>query len=103
MPADEIHIGDIGVQFLATIKDGSSVVNISTATTKQLNFRKPSGSILNKTASFYTNGTDGQIYYTSISGDLDECGTWSLQGYISMAGGTWSTDIYKFQVHRNIS
>ena len=36
MPANEIHLDDVGTKFLVTIKDGSSDVNISTASTKQI-------------------------------------------------------------------
>ena len=36
MAANEIHLNDIGTQFLLTVKDGSSAVDISSATTKQI-------------------------------------------------------------------
>jgi hypothetical protein len=103
MAADEIHQNDIGVQFLATVKDGSAVVDISTASVKQLIFKKPSNTVVAQSGTFSTNGTDGKMYYISVSGDLDECGTWSLQGYVDINSGKWHTDIHKFQVHRNLS
>lgn len=34
MAANEIHVNDIGTVFTVTIKDGSSAVNISTASQK---------------------------------------------------------------------
>ena len=103
MPANEIHKSDIGTVFKVTIKDSASAVDISTATTKQIIFKKPGGGKLEKTASFFTDGTDGVITYTTISGDLSEEGMWKLQGYIVLSGGnTFYTDISTFKVYRNL-
>ena len=102
MSANEIHLNDIGTKFLVTVKDGSSVVNVSTASTKQIIIKKPSGATLTKSASFESDGTDGQINYTIIADDLDEAGTYQLQGKVILSDGTFSTDITKFKVHRNL-
>ena len=59
MASNEIHKNDIGTVFKVTIKDGSSAVDISTSTTKQLIFKKPSGQKLEANASYYTDGSDG--------------------------------------------
>jgi len=102
MPANEIHLDDVGTKFLVTIKDGSSAVNISTASTKQILITKPSGTKMTKTATFNSDGSDGKIYYTVIADDLDEVGTYQLQGKVIISDGTFSTDITKFKVHRNL-
>jgi hypothetical protein len=103
MAANEIHKGDIGTVFKVTIKDGTAAVDISTATTKQIIFKKPGSTKLTKTASFFTDGTDGIITYTSISGDLGEEGMWKMQGYIVLTGGnTFYTDIHTFKIYRNL-
>ncbi len=103
MAANEIHFGDIGTVFKVTIKDDSTVVDISTASTKQIVLKKPSGEKLTKTANFLTDGSDGIITYTTISGDLDEAGMWKIQGYIVLSGGnTFYTDINAFKVYRNL-
>ena len=44
--ASEIHVNDIGTRFLVTVKDGSDVVDISSATSLAINFRKPDDSIV---------------------------------------------------------
>ena len=62
MPANEIHLDDVGTKFLVTVKDGSSVVDISSAGTKQILIKKPSGTKLTKTATFNSDGTDGKMY-----------------------------------------
>lgn len=84
MAAAEIHNGDIGTRFLVTIKkEDGTVKDISSYTTKQFIFKKPvSGDLLTVTASFYTDGTDGKLYYDTVSGNLNEEGVWKLQVYI---------------------
>lgn len=99
MSCAEIHLNDIGTVFTATILDeDDAVVDISTYTPKQLIFTKPSATKVTQTASFVTDGTDGQIKYTSIAGDLDEEGLWQLQGIVS----TFHTNIVTFKVYRNL-
>jgi len=98
MAKNEVHKGDIGTKFLATVQDNDAVVDISGAISKQLLFQKPDGTNITQTALFDTNGTDGKIYYTTASGDLNVIGRWSIQSKIVLAGGTWISDRYKFQV-----
>mgnify|MGYP003154847185 CR=1 FL=1 len=38
--ASQIHVNDVGTRFKVTVKDDGTVVDISTATLLQLNFRK---------------------------------------------------------------
>ncbi len=102
MAANEIHQNDIGTKFLVTIKDGDSAVDISGASTKQIIIKKPSGTNLTNAASFNSDGTDGKIYYNALSGDLDETGTYKIQGKVVIASGTFYTDIQSFKVHRNL-
>lgn len=101
--SDQVRVGDIGTTFQFTIKDGADVVNISSATTKQIFFTKPDGSVLTKSATFLTDGSDGIMYYTAIAGDLDTCGIWQAQGYLVFPGSSYKTSIIKFTVHRNLA
>lgn len=102
MSAEEIHVDDIGVVFKVLIKDADVVQDISTATTKEILFLKPDGSTLTKTASFTTDGADGYIQYTSISGDLSLAGIWKIQAHIIMGALNIHTDISPFRVFSNI-
>jgi len=77
-------------------------VNVSSATSKAIIFKKPDGTTLTKTGSFYTNGGDGIISYTGVSGDFDSAGVWQTQLQISMSGGTWRSDIKTFNVYENL-
>jgi len=102
MAANEIHLGDIGTAFVVTIQDGSSTIDISGATTKEIMLTAPDGGKLTKTATLTTDGTDGKMQYATVAGDLDEAGWWRLQGRVVLATGTWSTDVTRFEVHQNL-
>jgi len=102
MTVNEIHVGDIGTVFKGTVMDDTVAVDISGATTKQIILKKPSGEKLTKTAIFVTDGSDGQIAYTTISGDLDEPGGWEIQAKVILASGTWYSDVGNFDVHPNL-
>lgn len=100
--ASEIHYGDIGVNFNITVMNGTAVLNVSNANSINVIFQKPDGSDLIKTATLVTNGIDGNIRYTSVSGDLDQIGTWQIQAKVDFGASVFSTDIQKFKVYRNI-
>ena len=102
MTANEIHVNDVGTKFLVTVTDGSSAVNISSATTKELIIKKPSGTKLTKATSFTSDVTDGKMQYSIASDDLDEAGSYKLQGKVVISDGTFYTDIHTFKVHRNL-
>lgn len=101
--AEEIHKNDIGTVFRATIKETGVVLDISNATTKEFYFFKPSCTVVTQTAGFLTDGTNGIMQYITTTGDLDEVGTWKIQGHIVTASGNWRTDIKKFEVYENLS
>jgi hypothetical protein len=99
----EIHVGDIGTQFITTVYNQNEVVqDLSGATTKTIRFYSPSNIAKDVSASLYTDGTDGKLVYTLASGDIDESGTWQFQAILIFAGGTWSTNIEKFIVYGNL-
>lgn len=102
MSANEIHQEDIGTAFTVTVQDGATVVNISTATTRQFKFKKPSGIVVTKTAGFVTDGTDGQLRYVTAADDLDEAGSWDLQVYLVITGWTGHSDVGNFRVYPNL-
>tara|TARA_R110000824_G_scaffold249238_1_gene438244 strand:- start:2888 stop:3196 length:309 start_codon:yes stop_codon:yes gene_type:complete len=102
MAANEIHINDVGTKFLVTVTDGDSAVDISSASTKQLIFKKPSGAKLTKATSFVADGTDGKMQYSVAADDLDEAGSYKLQGKVIISDGTFYTDIHTFKVYRNL-
>ncbi len=104
MAANEIHQDDFGTIFRATVLDGSTVVDISSATKREFVFNKPGTETdLTVTAALFTDGTDGIMQYTVASGDLDVGGNWCMQGKLTFTSSHWNTDIFKFKVHKNVS
>lgn len=103
MPIDQIQENDIGTVFEYTIKDNANaIVDLSTASTgvKNLLFTRPDDVALTRTLTFYTDGTDGIVRYTSVNGDLIPAGIWQARCYFELANGKWHTDIDRFRVHK---
>lgn len=102
-----IHNGDLGTTFLLTITeaDGTTAVDVSTATKLQMIFEDPAGTSTTKTASLNTTGTDGKIKYVSESGLIDVVGTWRVQGYVEFGGGTskYYSTVTEFMVYDNLT
>jgi len=101
MAANEIHKSDT-TTIRRVMYDGDDIVDISSATVKQIKLYKPSGTVVTKTASFTTDGTDGKLEYTCTTSDLDEVGTWQSQVYLEMSGWTGHSDKQTFQVYDNL-
>lgn len=100
---DEIQLNYIGRVFEVLVKNqDDEIENVSTATTKEIIFRKPDGNTLTKTALFTTDGTDGYIKYTTIDEDLDTLGIWEYQYRIVKGSNDWKGPISKFRVLRNV-
>lgn len=93
-----------GVRIKVTVNDclTDSPKNISLATGFIFVFKKPSGSNLEVTPSFLTNGTDGVLYYDTLSTDLDEIGIWQLQVVYSLGTNTVVSSIAKFTVYKQL-
>lgn len=100
----QIHVDDVGTVFKATIKDeDGAIVNVSTASTKEMVFHKPDGTPVVKTAVFATDGTDGVIKYVTVTDDTDQDGDWQVQGYVVIGTAIFHSDIHVFKVFPNLS
>ena len=71
--------GEIGVPLKTTVSDKNGIVDISGATTNQVDIKKPDGTVATKTATFETDGTDGIAQYITVASDLDQAGTYVWQ------------------------
>lgn len=99
----EIHVGDIGTAFRATVKDeDGAIVNIASAASMLMWFQKPDGTVVSRTASLVNDGVDGLMQYITQAGDLDQAGSWKSQGVVDIGGGRWHSDISKFKVYANL-
>lgn len=103
--SQEIHLGDIGTAFRITLKDGNDIVDVSSAVgvgTKTITFKKKDGTVVEKEATFFTNGVDGVIQYITIEDDLDQLGSWEIQAKVTLTSGTWRSNTDKFRVYENL-
>lgn len=104
MAAGEIHNGDIGTVIEFTITDqNGTVVDVSTASTKQILLRTPYGKTMTKTAVFSSTGVDGKIKYVTVSGDINAAGDWTAQAYIITSAGSWKSDLNAISVYANLT
>lgn len=93
-------LGDVGTVYRATVKDQDNVVvDVSGASTKEIIFRSPTGVLKPFDAAFTTDGIDGQIEYKTLTGNINEEGTWEWQPHVIItAGNEWYGDPKEFVV-----
>ena len=94
----EIHVGDWGTEFIATIKEAGAAIPLQSVSATHIVFKTPVLDILEKDAVFVTDGSDGQIKYVTVDGDLDIEGTWQWQARITFSTGEWTSDVKTFKV-----
>jgi hypothetical protein len=93
---------DIGTRITVTVTEGGSAMNISTATTKNINLLSPGGTTSENTALFTTDGSEGKIYYVTVTDDIDEEGPWKIQAHIITPSKNFKTKWGTFTVGANI-
>lgn len=82
------YVGDIGTIIVLRVLDAAALaagLTIADATTREINVRKPDGTITTWTAT--AEGTDS-IQYTTIAGDLATAGEYHLQAHVVLP--TWN-------------
>jgi hypothetical protein len=83
--------------------DAWVVVDVSGADTKEILISDPDKNRVDKSATFETDGTDGEVYYQCVTTDLDEGGMWKLQGKATWADGkVYHSDFGSFRVYKTL-
>jgi hypothetical protein len=82
-------------------------INLRSATLLEILLVKPSGTRIVAPATFFTNGLDGQMFFSTsltvpANTGIDQVGTWSIQGKIILAGATQFTSVGFFEVFSNL-
>ena len=99
----QCQLGDVGVQLVVTIQDQlGNPINISAASGLTIKIGKPDGSTSDVAASLYTNGADGAMSYIASANDLNQAGSYSIQGKLLLNGSAKSSAIGSFQVLSNV-
>jgi len=95
----QAHVGDTGTILQYTVTtDGTTPLDISSATLKEVHFRGPNGEGSILTASFGTDGTDGILQVTTVATTWPVSGDWTEQVRIILPGGEW----YSTEVSRTV-
>lgn len=97
------QLGDLATVRIQ-ITEGGSGLDVSGASVKQIKFRKPSGTVVTKTATG-TDGESSKIEYTFTADELDEVGYWEAQPYLEGISG-WDGHgaiATEFEVKGNLS
>lgn len=99
-----IKYNDVGTIFTLTIvDDDGDAVDVSGGTSINIVFLRPDETSVTKTAVFVTDGSDGQIKYTTVDQDLIQAGRWHIQGYVNIGDTTiFHSEIDTFVVGCNL-
>lgn len=98
----EIHVGNTGTVFQFQVLDQDSAAVPLGGHTLQMVFSRPDTTRLVVTPTFTTDGSDGYIQYSTISGDLNQAGIWRLQAVVTSGSRVWYSNALSFKVFPNI-
>ena len=87
---EQTSILDLGVSLRIEVQENNAAIDISTSTARAILLTKPDGSQITRTAVYVTDGTDGQIEYVTVSGDIDQLGNWQYRGRVTFG----ATQVY---------
>jgi len=75
---ENVIVGEYGYPvFLHLVDEDNESMNISVYDTFQVMLRTPDDlKLVTYTATLFSDGTDGKLYFTPASGDIDRSGTW---------------------------
>ena len=76
---------DYGTVIEVEVQEDGVAAEISGFTTLEIIFLSPDGTLKTRTAAFQTDGSDGIIEYTLVTGDLNQSGEWQLQVHLANA------------------
>jgi hypothetical protein len=88
---------NVGSTIQLTVLDGGVAVDLTTATSVSLRFKKPDGNVFDRDGDISSAPDDGLVEYVTVAGDIDQDGVWQLQATVEM-GGTYPSDIFYFIV-----
>ena len=87
----KVYVGDTGTIIVLDCGE-----DISSAISRTIQARKPSGQVVSWNAT--ASGTNS-ISFTSQQGTFDQAGTWKLQAVIITPNGTWKGETVAVQVY----
>lgn len=85
-----------------TVRENAAVANIATATSLKIYVEKPNNSVLNKTATLVTDGTDGKLKVSVTALENDQAGFWEAQAEFTLGAFAGRTSKGRIMVERNV-
>lgn len=85
-------------KLVVVITENGSPKDISGADAIYIFIMPPESTVVVKTAEFSTDGSDGSIEYKCNDRDLDQDGSWGIQGQAEIGDDVWPSDLGTFQV-----
>ncbi len=98
------QLNEIGTPLTLTVyrKDGTLEVEIDSANILRIVLSPPTGSPKVKDG-IPVGANTGRMRYVTTDGDLDEVGTWDIQGYVEIdANSKWPTNTVSIEVESNL-
>lgn len=104
IPTDKNHIqvGATNLMIKLVVMSGSAALDVSNATTKNIIIERPDDTLVSGSAAFYSDGTDGIIYYMTGGSDLNQDGEYNAQAYLVTPSFTGYTTPISFAVYENL-
>ncbi len=94
----------MGVVLIVQIVDvEGEIIDISAATDLTIKLGMPDGTAKNFTAVLYINGSDGKMSYTTLPSDINQVGTYKIQGKLNISSGPKSSFVGTFNVLENVA
>lgn len=94
MPTGKVHTGDTNTDFQLFVQDTevtgvNTIVDLSTATTKQMVFTDPDGiETIVSASALNGSGTDGILRYINTSIPITKTGFWKYRAKLTLTGGS---------------
>lgn len=97
-----IHIGDYGTIFDVALEDSGEALDPATFTSGSFIFRRPDQTTFERSSGSAIFSSGSYFRYTTVEGDINQTGTWTLQVYVEDGAGLFHTDFVEFVVHPNL-
>ena len=99
----QIHLNDYGTTFDIELRDGDTVLNPSLFTSGSHVFRRPDQTTFERSSGSIITSSGSYFRYTSVSGDINQSGTWAIQCYVTDGVGSWRSEVKEFVVYPNLT
>lgn len=105
---DEVFVGDVGTVYLFPISEKGQPVNIASATAAgskllYLSNTGTPGVVLERVATFLTNGDDSFLKYVAVAGDHAAPGILRFQAKLSLTGWAGSTTVGRVTISQTLA